>query len=91
MVKEREIRMKATGIVRQIDSLGRIVIPKELRRVMKITDEKDSMEIFTEGDTIILKKYEPCCMFCNEADDLVEFKGHSICKSCLNELNKAAE
>lgn len=83
--------MKATGIVRQIDSLGRIVIPKELRRVMKITDEKDAMEIFTEGDTIILKKYEPCCMFCNEADDLVEFKGHSICKVCLSELNKAAE
>ena len=83
--------MKATGIVRQIDSLGRIVIPKELRRVMRITDEKDAMEIFTEGDTIILKKYEPCCMFCNEADDLVEFKGHSICKACLSELNKAAE
>ncbi len=83
--------MKATGIVRQIDSLGRIVIPKELRKMLKITDDKDSMEIFTEGDAIILKKYEPSCMFCSNADSLVSFKEHCVCRECLDQLNKVAQ
>ncbi len=83
--------MKATGIVRQIDSLGRIVLPKELRRVMNIVDDKDSMEIFTEGNAIILKKYEPSCMFCGNADQVINFKDHCICRDCLAQLNKAAD
>ena len=48
--------MKATGMVRRIDELGRIVIPKEIRRVLRIR-EGDPIEIFTEEDAIVLKKY----------------------------------
>ena len=66
-IKRKEVKktMKATGIVRKIDSLGRIVIPKELRRVFDIKDDEDVLEIFVEGNTIVLKKYEPACIFCN--------------------------
>ena len=77
--------MKSTGVVRQLDTLGRIVIPIELRRTMDIA-VKDTLEIFTEGDQIILKKYPPCCIFCNEANDVVPYKGKLICKHCLEEL-----
>ncbi|AZJ24451.1 AbrB family transcriptional regulator [Bacillus thuringiensis] len=48
--------MKSTGIVRKIDELGRVVIPKETRRTLNI-HEKDPLEIFVEGDAIILQKY----------------------------------
>ena len=55
--------MKSTGIVRKVDELGRIVIPKELRNTLNI-EEKDSLEIYVDGEHIILKKYEPACIFC---------------------------
>jgi len=77
--------MKATGIVRKVDSLGRIVLPIELRRVMGI-DIKDPIEIFVEGEHIIFKKYQPTCIFCDSVDDVITFKGKKICKSCLSEL-----
>ncbi|MEZ4358220.1 MAG: AbrB/MazE/SpoVT family DNA-binding domain-containing protein [Eubacteriales bacterium] len=78
--------MKSTGIVRKIDTLGRIVLPIELRRIMGL-DIKDPVEIFVSEDSIILKKYQPTCMFCNSADDMVSFKDKKICKKCLNEIN----
>ncbi|MBQ2704260.1 MAG: AbrB/MazE/SpoVT family DNA-binding domain-containing protein [Clostridia bacterium] len=82
--------MKSTGIVRKMDRLGRVVIPKELRRVMNIEEDVDAMEIFTEGNTVILKKYEPSCLFCNETDfNMVSYKGHSVCRKCIAELEKA--
>lgn len=77
--------MKSTGIVRKIDELGRIVLPMELRRVMDIK-EKDAIEIFVDGSTIILKKYEPACIFCNNAKDIVSYKRKNICKNCMDEL-----
>ena len=77
--------MKTTGIVRQMDSLGRIVLPIELRRTMDIS-QKDSLEIFVEGDQIILKKYEPTCIFCENSRDIVSFKGKNVCPACLKEL-----
>ena len=77
--------MKSTGIVRKIDELGRIVLPIELRRTLDIA-EKDPMEIFVEGNTIILKKYEPSCIFCGDAKDIITFKGKNICPRCLAEL-----
>lgn len=84
------ISMKSTGIVRKMDRLGRIVIPKELRRVMKIEEDVDAMEIFTEGNTVILKKYEPSCVFCNESDpSIVMYKGHNVCRKCILELEKS--
>lgn len=77
--------MKTTGIVRQMDSLGRIVLPIELRRTLNIA-QKDSLEIYVEGDQIILKKYEPTCVFCENSKDVILYKGHNICPDCLNEL-----
>ncbi|MGL4108355.1 AbrB/MazE/SpoVT family DNA-binding domain-containing protein [Clostridium sp. LP20] len=79
--------MKATGIVRSVDELGRIVIPVELRRTLDIS-EKDALEIYTEGENIILKKYSPSCIFCGEAREIVNYKGKNICKKCLKELRK---
>ncbi|MFX0547977.1 AbrB/MazE/SpoVT family DNA-binding domain-containing protein [Hathewaya histolytica] len=77
--------MKSTGIVRKIDELGRIVIPIELRRTLDI-EIKDSLEIFVEGEHIILKKYNPSCIFCGDARDVINYKSKNICKSCLLEL-----
>lgn len=79
--------MKSTGIVRRIDTLGRFVIPIELRNLLEIKNS-DSIEIFTEDDKIILKKYHPACIFCGNADDVVYFKGKLVCTSCLKEMQK---
>ncbi|MFW5999345.1 MAG: AbrB/MazE/SpoVT family DNA-binding domain-containing protein [Halanaerobiaceae bacterium] len=79
--------MKSTGIVRKIDDLGRMVIPIELRKTMNI-DKKDPMEIFVEEDRIILKKYEPACIFCGSADETIEFKGRVICRECMENMNQ---
>ena len=79
--------MKSTGIVRKVDELGRIVLPIELRRTLEIA-ERDSLEIYVEGSTIILKKYEPACIFCGDAKDVVNYKGRNICKKCLDEMKK---
>ena len=77
--------MKSTGIVRKVDELGRIVLPIELRRTLEIA-ERDSLEIYVEGSTIILKKYEPACIFCGDAKDVVTYKGRNICANCLKEM-----
>ena len=79
--------MKSTGIVRKIDELGRIVLPMELRKVLNL-NVKDSIEIYVEGDNIILKKYEPCCIFCGESANVTHFKGKNVCESCKKELTK---
>jgi transcriptional pleiotropic regulator of transition state genes len=77
--------MKSTGIVRKVDELGRVVIPIELRRTLDI-EEKDSLEIYVDGEKIILKKYEPACVFCGNANGVVHFRGKNVCKSCLDFL-----
>jgi len=77
--------MKSTGVIRNIDDLGRMVIPIELRKTMNI-DEKDSMEIFIENDKIILRKYQPGCMFCGETQNTIEYKDKTICKECLDNM-----
>jgi transcriptional pleiotropic regulator of transition state genes len=79
--------MKSTGIVRKVDELGRIVLPIELRRTLDIA-ERDSLEIYVEGSTIILKKYEPACIFCGDAKDVVNYKGRNLCRDCLEEMKK---
>jgi len=79
--------MKSTGIVRKVDELGRVVIPIELRRTLNIS-EKDSLEIYVDGEQIILKKYEPACIFCGQAKDIKVFKGKNICPACISELKK---
>ncbi|NLY54432.1 MAG: AbrB/MazE/SpoVT family DNA-binding domain-containing protein [Firmicutes bacterium] len=82
--------MKSTGIVRKVDELGRVVIPIELRRTLGI-DEKDSLEIYVDGEKIILKKYEPACIFCGNADDVINYRGKNICRSCLQQLAQEVE
>ena len=79
--------MKATGIVRKVDELGRIVIPIELRRSLGI-EEKDSLEIYVNEDTVILKKYEPACVFCGKSKNVTQFHGKNICEDCMEELQK---
>ena len=82
--------MKSTGIVRKIDDLGRMVIPKELRKTMNI-NKKDPMEIFVENDKIILQKYEPGCIFCGNVENTVDYKGKTVCKDCLEDTNELVE
>ncbi|MBI2873891.1 MAG: AbrB/MazE/SpoVT family DNA-binding domain-containing protein [Firmicutes bacterium] len=77
--------MKSTGIVRKVDELGRVVIPIELRRTLDI-EEKDSLEIYVDSDRIILKKYEPACIFCGNADQVEHFKGKNVCRDCMGQL-----
>ncbi len=78
--------MKSTGIVRKVDELGRVVIPIELRRTLDIA-EKDSLEIYVDGDKIILRKYEPACVFCGNAQNVEHFKGKNVCRSCLAQMS----
>ena len=79
--------MKSTAIVRKVDELGRIVLPIEMRRTLDI-GEKDALEIYVEGSSVILKKYKPSCVFCDATKDITVFKGKNICPKCLKELKE---
>ena len=81
--------MKATGVVRKLDDLGRIVIPIELRRTMGIAI-KDSLEIYSDGDRVILQKYAPGCVFCGEARDNELVRGKRVCHTCMRDIAAAA-
>lgn len=81
--------MKSTGIVRKVDELGRVVIPIELRRTLDIA-EKDSLEIYVDGDKIILRKYEPACVFCGNAQSVEHFKGKNVCRTCIAAMQAQA-
>ena len=93
--------MKSIGIIRRVDELGRIVIPIEIRRVMDIKSYKekgskdkndsDSVEIFADGEEIILRKYNPGCHCCGNVGDLKEVMGLKICPDCLEEFSKAID
>ncbi len=80
--------MKSTGIVRGLDKMGRIVLPMEVRRLLHLVDDKSFVEFYTEEDAVILKKYVPACVFCDNADDMIEFGGMKICKNCLKKMNQ---
>lgn len=77
--------MKSTGVVRKVDELGRIVLPIELRRSLDIA-EKDALEIYVDGEQVILKKYQPACVFCGEARDISNYKGKNICSECMKDI-----
>ena len=79
--------MKESGIVRKVDPLGRIVIPKEIRKVMSI-NEGDPLEIVKDNNGILLKKYNKGCIFCGSDKNIIEFKGMLVCKECKNALIK---
>lgn len=82
--------MKATGIIRRVDELGRVVIPIEIRNQFNIV-EKDPIEIYVDGSSIVLKKYEPNCVFCGSTENLVEYKDKLVCDKCSNKLNTLHE
>ena len=77
--------MKSTGIIRKIDELGRFVIPMEMRNKLDISSN-DSLEIYVEGTTIMLKKYQPDCVFCGSSKNVTHYKGKNVCEKCLNEM-----
>lgn len=79
--------MKSTGIVRKVDELGRIVLPIELRRTLNIA-QKDALEIYVDGESILLKKYEPACIFCGNANNVLVYKHKNICTECIDEIKK---
>ena len=77
--------MKSTGIIRKVDDLGRIVLPIELRRTLDIA-ERDEIEIYMENDKIILQKFEPACIFCGNAKNVVTVRGKNVCEDCIAEI-----
>ncbi len=79
--------MKATGIIRKVDELGRIVLPIEIRRTLDIV-ERDELEIFMEDDRIILQKFERSCVFCSSARGLVTHQGKNICAECVRRIGQ---
>lgn len=79
--------MKSTGIVRKLDELGRIVLPIELRRTLNLA-EKDAVEIYVDGENIILRKYQPNCAFCGDSKNLMEYKGKLICQKCVKAISE---
>ena len=78
--------MKSTGIVRKVDELGRIVLPIELRRTLDIA-ERDELEIYLDDDKVVLKKYEPSCIFCGSSCGLVTYHGRNVCMECIENMN----
>jgi len=81
--------LKSTGVVRKVDELGRIVIPIELRRTLGI-EEKDALEIYVDQEKIILKKYEPACVFCGNAENVTNFRGKNVCRDCAAAMSSIA-
>ena len=77
--------MKTTGMIRQLDTLGRVVLPIELRRTLDI-NSRDMLEILVDNGSIILRKYEPNCHFCGSSAGLTSYRDKMICSSCLSEL-----
>ncbi len=77
--------MKKTGMTRPVDELGRVVIPKEIRNNLQI-EVKDRLEILLDGDAIVLKKYDPSCMFCGASEQVEDVFGKNICRTCLEKL-----
>ena len=85
-LKKGVIRMKSTGVIRPIDKMGRVVIPKEIRKQLQVENDVDSFEIYVENDTVILKKYQPTCVFCDSLADSVSYQGRVVCKDCIAKL-----
>lgn len=83
--------MKETGMIRPVDRLGRVVIPMEIRKSLKIDKEGDCLEIFMEGNRIILKKYSPSCVFCGSLENTISMYDQVICKECIEKLKKISE
>ena len=78
--------MKATGIVMKFDENGRFVLPMELRRQLGLNAADAALEVFVDNDSIILKKYEPSCVFCDSMDELITYKEKKVCRKCAEKI-----
>lgn len=78
--------MKSTGIIRGLDNMGRVVIPKEIRKFLDMTEGVDEFEIYMQDDCIVLKKHKPSCIFCSSEENCIEFENQTVCKSCIEKL-----
>ena len=83
--------MKSTGMVRPVDNLGRVVLPREIRKQFDVENGIDSFEIFVDEDRIVLKKYQPSCIFCGETNEVITFNDHVVCKACAEKLAEIAK
>ena len=83
--------MKETGIIRGLDNMGRVVIPKEIRKFLDMTEGVDEFEIYMQDDSIILKKHKPACVFCGAEENCIEFENQKICKSCIKKMQLIKE
>ena len=83
--------MNSTGIIRTLDNMGRVVIPREIRKQLDMTDGVDKFEIFMDDGNIVLKKYQPDCIFCGCGDGTVDFNGQKVCKDCIEKLQMIKE
>ena len=79
------------GMVRAVDKMGRVVIPKSIRDQLDIKDDVDSFEIYMERDNVILRKYQPTCIFCDNVGESVELGGRIVCRSCVEKLQLLKE
>ena len=78
--------MRSTGMIRAVDKMGRVVIPKSIRKLLDIKDDIDSFEIFMDGENVILRKYQPTCIFCDSSTGIQLFGGKRVCEECLKKL-----
>ena len=85
----RQRIMRAIGCVRQIDKLGRLVLPADIRKSLNIVNGVDSVEFFVDNDSVIIKKYRPACIFCKSGENIELYKGQTICRACLSELKNS--
>ena len=83
--------MKETGIIRGLDNMGRVVIPKEIRKFLDMTEGVDEFEIYMQDDSIILKKHKPACVFCGESEKCIEFENQKICINCVEKMQLLKE
>ncbi len=83
-------KMKSLGVIRKVDELGRVVLPVETRKRLGL-EPKDPVEIFVERDRIVLKKYEPVCIFCGSTGDAVIWKDKRVCKRCVEQMKRGAD
>lgn len=83
--------MNSTGIIRTLDNMGRVVIPREIRKQLDMTDGTDSFEIFMDGDNIVLKKHNPFCVFCKKEENCIEFENQTVCRTCIEKLHLKVE
>lgn len=89
LLERDETAMKSTGIVRKVDELGRIVLPIELRRTLDIA-ERDSLEIYIDGSSVVMRKYQPACIFCDSAKDIITYRGKNVCAKCVRSMQPPA-